>query len=95
MSNSVTDKFTSKLERKDTDALQGFVPGFTVPYKTILDGNNVKMEMSKSFAMDKNAFNVDYNTSYNIAKSEFFLINLPVKNSLKTVKNIAISQNEL
>lgn len=68
MSNSVTDKFTSKLERKDTDALQGFVPGFTVPYKTILDGNNVKMEMSKSFAMDKNSFNVDYNTSYNIAK---------------------------
>jgi len=56
------------LERKDTDALQGFVPGFTVPYKTILDGNNVKMEMSKSFAMDKNSFNVDYNTSYNIAK---------------------------
>merc|ERR1711970_641138 len=45
LSNSVTDKFTSKLERKDTDALQGFVPGFTVPYKTILDGNSVKMEM--------------------------------------------------
>jgi len=68
LSTSTTDKFTSKLERKDTDALQGFVPGFTVPYKTILDGNNVKMEMSKSFAMDKNSFNVDYNTSYNIAK---------------------------
>merc|ERR1712136_42663 len=59
LSNSVTDKFASKLERKDTDALQGFVPGFTVPYKTILDGNNVKMEMSKSFALDKNSFNVD------------------------------------
>ena len=70
MSTSTTDKFTTKLERKDTDALQGFVPGFTVPYKTILDGNNVKMEMSKSFAMDKNSFNVDYNTSYNIAKGK-------------------------
>jgi hypothetical protein len=67
LSNSVTDKFTSKLERKDTDAFQGFVPGFTVPYKTILDGNSVKMEMSKSFPLDKNAVNVDYNTNYNIA----------------------------
>ena len=91
MSNSVTDKFTSKLERKDTDALQGFVPGFTVPYKTILDGNNVKMEMSKSFAMDKNAFNVDYNTSYNIAKGEFFS-NVP---SRKFPQNSSTSQNVL
>jgi len=67
LSNSVTDKFSSKLERKDTDALQGFVPGFAVPYKTILDGKSVKMEMSKSFPLDKNSVNVDYNTNYSIA----------------------------
>lgn len=67
VNTSVADSFSAKLERKDCDALLGFVPGFNLPYKQILDGKSVKMEISKAFDMNKDTINVDYNTHYDIA----------------------------
>lgn len=64
---SVADSFSAKLERKDTDALFGMVPGLNLPYKSIMDGKSIKMEISKAMDMNKDALNFDFNDSYNIA----------------------------
>ena len=44
-----------------------YISGFNLPYKQILDGKSVKMEISKAFDMNKDTINVDYNTHYDIA----------------------------
>jgi len=64
---SVSDSFSAKLERKDSDALFGMVAGLSLPYKTIMDGKSIKMEISKVMDMNKDTLNFDFNDSYNIA----------------------------
>ena len=83
---SLADSFSAKLERKDSDALFGMVAGkkiaiiihlitwyigLSLPYKTIMDGKSIKMEISKVMDMNKDTLNFDFNDSYNIAAGKY------------------------